>query len=374
MRDADRLAHDLIEIDEDLASQEIVHFVLPRGVLAHQPLERGRFVRRVVIDVQVRPLAKARMDEVDEPLEGELLFLAGQGLKGAEGLLSGLARTDIGSTGATTRTGHHAEQILETARGLEVRDRPPCRRRCRRPTARAADESRCARRAAAGRSDAAGLPMAGLQRGLMPQPLQRRRPDADAPRRIERAELRDGLNTGLVQPLHLLAADAGDQAQMIVGVPPLPRSSLVYRTGCSAPPDRDRSERSDAAALEEAPADARGSRRRNRDSATAPAARCRGRRPSSGVSPAGSRELLGVETELQDEVRLARARAWCPMPRSSTRPARRRVDAHEEVADAVPVAVHEHALIDDVRARSASRRPSVRASVGQSRSSPDASI
>ena len=77
MRDAHRLADDLVEIDEDLAPQQVVELLLARGVLAHQPLQRGGLVGGVVVDVQVRPRAQPLVDEVDELLEGDLLLARG---------------------------------------------------------------------------------------------------------------------------------------------------------------------------------------------------------------------------------------------------------------------------------------------------------
>ena len=76
MRDPQSLAHDRVEVDEHLAAQKIVDRVLARGVLAHQPLERGRFVGCVVVDVQVRKLRAPLVDEVDKLLEGASLAVA----------------------------------------------------------------------------------------------------------------------------------------------------------------------------------------------------------------------------------------------------------------------------------------------------------
>ena len=44
MRDAQRLADDRVEVDEDLAAQQVVDLLLARAVQAHEPLERGRLV------------------------------------------------------------------------------------------------------------------------------------------------------------------------------------------------------------------------------------------------------------------------------------------------------------------------------------------
>ena len=58
-RRAQALAHRPEQVDEDAAAQQPVDLVLARGVPAHQPLERGRLVRRVVVDVHLRDSARA---------------------------------------------------------------------------------------------------------------------------------------------------------------------------------------------------------------------------------------------------------------------------------------------------------------------------
>ena len=61
-RGAERLADGAQQVDEDAAAEQLVDLVLARAVAAHQPLQRGRLVRRVVVDVQVRVArAAARM-------------------------------------------------------------------------------------------------------------------------------------------------------------------------------------------------------------------------------------------------------------------------------------------------------------------------
>ena len=51
--DAHTLPHDLEEVDENPAAEQVVDLVLPRAVLAHQPPERGALVGGVVVDVQI---------------------------------------------------------------------------------------------------------------------------------------------------------------------------------------------------------------------------------------------------------------------------------------------------------------------------------
>ena len=50
---AQALAHDLEQVDEHLAAEELVDLLLARRVRAHQPGERRRLVGGVVVDVHV---------------------------------------------------------------------------------------------------------------------------------------------------------------------------------------------------------------------------------------------------------------------------------------------------------------------------------
>ena len=59
-----------------LAPQQVVDLVLARAVAAHQPLERGDLVLRVVVDVHVGVLAQPGVHEVDELLERGALLVA----------------------------------------------------------------------------------------------------------------------------------------------------------------------------------------------------------------------------------------------------------------------------------------------------------
>src|SRR6185503_13613321 len=99
-------AEDRVEIDEDLAPQQIVHLRLARGVLGHEPLERARLRAAEVVDVQIGMPREPRVDEIDERLEGKALALP---IVRPEGLVPGL--------GVLEREG--AEQVLEPAGGLE---------------------------------------------------------------------------------------------------------------------------------------------------------------------------------------------------------------------------------------------------------------
>ena len=73
---AQPLPHDLQQVDEHLAAQQLVDLLLARRVRAHQPRQRRRLVGRVVVDVHVRERAPALADEVDELLERAPLTVA----------------------------------------------------------------------------------------------------------------------------------------------------------------------------------------------------------------------------------------------------------------------------------------------------------
>src|SRR5262245_25796032 len=70
------MPHDLIKIDEEPSAQHPVDFFLARRIMAHQPLQRRRLIRCIVIDVQTGELRPACHDEIDESLERALLVSA----------------------------------------------------------------------------------------------------------------------------------------------------------------------------------------------------------------------------------------------------------------------------------------------------------
>ena len=108
-RGAQRLLRHPEEVDEHLAAEEVVDLLLARGVLAHEPRERGALVRRVVVDVHAREAAAALDDVVDEPLERLLLGVAVARPDVLVARLAVLAELDP------------ADQVLEPARRLEPR-------------------------------------------------------------------------------------------------------------------------------------------------------------------------------------------------------------------------------------------------------------
>ena len=99
---AQRLPDDAVEVDEQLLAQPVVDLALARGVLAHEAPQRGALVRRVVVDVQVGVDAPARLDPVDEALEGSLLPRA---VEAPDDLVARLATVAIAP----------AEEVLEPA-------------------------------------------------------------------------------------------------------------------------------------------------------------------------------------------------------------------------------------------------------------------
>src|SRR6185503_10587409 len=107
--DAERLAHDPVEVDEHLLAQEVVDLALARPVLAHEPRESRALVGGVVVDVKPRVTEAPLDDPVDEPLEHSALAFA---VAGPERLVAHLARLVAVAV---------AEQELEPARGLVER-------------------------------------------------------------------------------------------------------------------------------------------------------------------------------------------------------------------------------------------------------------
>jgi Methylmalonyl-CoA mutase len=66
---ANAMADDGEEIDEDLRAEEVVDFILRRGVTPHQAFHGGRLVRREMVDVQIGECLETLRHEVDEALE-----------------------------------------------------------------------------------------------------------------------------------------------------------------------------------------------------------------------------------------------------------------------------------------------------------------
>jgi hypothetical protein len=69
----------IVEVDEQLGTQDRVELRLARRVAARQALERRRLVRAEVIDVHVGMCPERREDQIDDELERLLLFLSRRG-------------------------------------------------------------------------------------------------------------------------------------------------------------------------------------------------------------------------------------------------------------------------------------------------------
>src|SRR6185437_8262011 len=100
LRDTNRFAHDLVEVDKLAATQKVVEFGFSRAVQAHQPLQMGRLIVGIVIDMRLRVASKPPDGEVHELFEGAPLLISRVGPKRAELWLPVLEVV-------------HAEKILE---------------------------------------------------------------------------------------------------------------------------------------------------------------------------------------------------------------------------------------------------------------------
>ena len=84
LRDREGLAHHREEIDEHLSAKQVVDLVFARRMFLGQAAKRRLLVVRVVIHVQRGKTAAPLHHEVDELLEGTLLFGAVEPPKGAK--------------------------------------------------------------------------------------------------------------------------------------------------------------------------------------------------------------------------------------------------------------------------------------------------
>ena len=107
---SDSLPHCAIEIDEDTAPQQPVDILLAGPVAPCEPLDGRRFVRGVVVHVQVRIGLQPFCDEVDECLERSALSGRGDGAT--------IDRPDGMKCWLTVRSNStrldHAEEIVDT--------------------------------------------------------------------------------------------------------------------------------------------------------------------------------------------------------------------------------------------------------------------
>ena len=111
------LAHDLVQIHEQVGAQHAVHFLAARGELSGEPLDGARLVGREVVDVHVREPLPPLHHEVHEGLEHPLLpdrepFTVAAGI---EGPLAAVRRS------AAFVRFRQTEQVFEPARPDEAR-------------------------------------------------------------------------------------------------------------------------------------------------------------------------------------------------------------------------------------------------------------
>src|SRR5205085_287810 len=71
-RSAEALPDNPKQVHETVLTQQAVKFLLARGIAHCQPLERGDFVTRKMIDMRLRESLQVRRDQIDHPLEGSL--------------------------------------------------------------------------------------------------------------------------------------------------------------------------------------------------------------------------------------------------------------------------------------------------------------
>ena len=187
---------------------------------AHEPLERGRLVRRVVVDVHLREARVPLDDEVDQPLERALL--AGQR---DVGRLVGVERPDGRELAVDV---DHAEEVVDAVVervrvALEVEEQVAGDRAREGWRARARDRS--ARPAWASSSSWIGFGSAAtldLDAGLLAHAL-----DAGCARPVEwrverdrrRGQSHDGVQLAGDERLALPGGDAGDEREVVVSTP-----------------------------------------------------------------------------------------------------------------------------------------------------------
>src|SRR4029079_13009009 len=73
---ANALMDDVVEVDQDAATEQSVYLVDPGAMTLYQAFDRSGLVPRVVVDVHPRVSVQTMHDEVDEPLKRGLLAVA----------------------------------------------------------------------------------------------------------------------------------------------------------------------------------------------------------------------------------------------------------------------------------------------------------
>ena len=176
-------------------------------MLAHQTLQRGALVGRVVVDVHPRVARAALADQVDQPLEARFLRRA-------------VERPDVlVPRVAVVVEPDPARQVLERARslvpGVTLEVEPDVAR------ARLGQE----REPALGLEreedvlELAGAPAVQLKRGLLLELRERLRAELPDPRVGGRREAFESRDAGRVEPLDLRAPDPGDEREVVVPLP-----------------------------------------------------------------------------------------------------------------------------------------------------------
>src|SRR5688572_5470584 len=193
----------------------------------------------------------------------------------------------------------------------------------------------------------AGVPELRLESRLLLKSLERDVADSNLLSRVDRRKISNGAEPSLIQALHLVATDVGNQAEMIVLVPPRRTPALVLAKAAM---------RHRVWITRHTLADSRHESGSNRSvigiEVPVPQAlmlvRTEDDHHLAGLHTLDAGDLLGVKAQLQHEVRLRPARQLrvpgLVAPRAELG---RLLDAHEEIADAVPITVNEDALIDD---------------------------
>ena len=176
VRDAQPLRDDLVEVDEDLAAEQVVELLLARPVLAREPLQLGDLVGGVVVDVHRGVGGAALAEQVDHSLDGPPLLRAVVRPERAE------------------RAGgvDDSPEVLEPAAGLPERVALDVEEEV--AVARRRQQHEAARRL--GREHLPRVPVRAcgdLHRRLVAQRLERARRHRRRPRVVRRErELRDG--------------------------------------------------------------------------------------------------------------------------------------------------------------------------------------
>ena len=208
---AQPLPHDLEQVDEHLAAQELVDLLLARRVRAHQPRQRRRLVGRVVVDVHVRERAPALADEVDELLERAPLPVAVDTPRTAR-----YVTTPSGSRQSTPNR--------NSSRAAGSKNGSPSMSKNTSP-GDGAGRSPSPRRSCGGEQvvrELAGAVAVKLQRRLVAQPLEHRRrepPHAQIGRRLREAGERRHVDR--LELADLVAPDRRDPRQVVVVLPAL---------------------------------------------------------------------------------------------------------------------------------------------------------